>query len=245
MRLYPAVDLKDGKCVRLLKGQAESATVFNDNPAAQAAEFAGAGCEWLHVVDLDGAFKGISENRNSVRSIIAGVTIPIQLGGGIRDEAAVENWLELGVARIVLGTAAVENPDLVRRVARRFPGRIAVGIDARGGFAATRGWVRDTEIPTAELARRFEDCGVDAIIHTDIDRDGVKTGPNIEAMADLSASVSIPVIASGGIGNIDDLRALRNCGAKLEGVIVGRALYDGSIDLGHALRLLADAEAEH
>jgi len=236
--LYPAIDLKDGQCVRLLRGAMEAATVFNDDPSAQARAFAAAGCRWLHLVDLNGAFAGAPVNGAAVESILAAVDIPVQLGGGIRDRATLETWLEKGVARVILGTVAVRDPALVRRAAAAHPGRVAVGIDARAGRVAVDGWAETTDIPATKLARRFEDAGVAAIIHTDIDRDGALRGPNIVATAALARAVSIPVIASGGVSSMADLSALKACGAPLDGVITGRALYDGRIDPTEAVRLL-------
>jgi len=241
MILYPAIDLKDGQCVRLLKGEMEKATVFHDNPAAQALAFEDAGCEWLHLVDLNGAFKGAPVNAAPAEKILAACSVPVQLGGGIRDMATIETWLEKGLARVILGTVAVENPELVRQAARRFEGHVAVGLDARGGKVATRGWARETDMEVTTLARQFEDAGVCAIIYTDINRDGAMQGPNIEATAALANAVSIPVIASGGVSSIEDIRALRDCGAPLDGVISGRALYDGRLDLAEAVDLLKDA----
>lgn len=237
MILYPAIDLKDGQCVRLLRGDMAAATVFGDDPAAQARTFAEAGCRWLHLVDLNGAFAGRSVNRDAVEAIIDAVTVPVQLGGGIRDLDALRQWLDRGVARVVLGTAAVEDPDLVLRAAADFPDQVAVGIDARGGKVAVRGWADETDIDATDLAHRFEDAGVAAIIHTDIDRDGAMRGPNIGATEALARAVSIPVIASGGVSSIADLHALRR-GGRIEGAIVGRALYDGAIDLKEALAAL-------
>ena len=237
MILYPAIDLKGGQAVRLLRGDMGKATVFDDDPAARAASFAQAGCEWLHLVDLDGAFAGRAENADAVAAILAAVDVPCQLGGGIRTMDAVEGWLERGVARVILGTVAVEDPDLVRAAAARFPGRIAMGIDARGGRVATRGWAEETEVEATALARAFEDASVAAIIYTDIDRDGAMSGPNVEATAALSRAVATPVIASGGVSSLDDLRALKATGA-VAGAITGRALYDGAIDLGEALAAL-------
>ncbi len=238
MILYPAIDLKDGQCVRLLKGDMDKTTVFNDNPAAQARAFQQAGCEWIHLVDLNGAFAGQPVNAAAVEAILAEITVPAQLGGGIRDMKTIENWLSRGLSRVILGTVAVENPDLVREAARAFPGHVAVGIDARKGRVATKGWAEETDVKVTDLARSFEDAGVAAIIYTDIDRDGAMQGPNIEATAALANAVSIPVIASGGVSSMDDLRALRDCGAPLNGVISGRALYDGRIDLAAAVKLL-------
>ncbi|MEM6620253.1 MAG: 1-(5-phosphoribosyl)-5-[(5-phosphoribosylamino)methylideneamino]imidazole-4-carboxamide isomerase [Pseudomonadota bacterium] len=239
MILYPAIDLKDGACVRLLRGDMTAATVFNMDPAAQAAAFAEAGCAWLHLVDLNGAFAGKPVNGDAVRSILATVDVPAQLGGGIRDMATVERWVEAGLARVILGTAAVEEPAFVRKAAAAFPGQVAVGIDARGGRVATRGWAQETEIDATDLARRFEDAGICAIIYTDIERDGAMGGPNVAATAALAQAVSIPVIASGGVSRMEDLRALKASGAALNGVISGRALYDGAIDVAEAAALLA------
>ncbi|HHX88762.1 MAG TPA: 1-(5-phosphoribosyl)-5-[(5-phosphoribosylamino)methylideneamino]imidazole-4-carboxamide isomerase [Paracoccus sp.] len=238
MILYPAIDLKDGQCVRLYKGAMERATVFNDNPAAQARTFVDQGAEWLHLVDLNGAFAGVPVNAGAVEAILAAVTVPCQLGGGIRDMATIEAWLEKGLARVILGTVAIENPDLVREAARAFPGKVAVGIDARAGRVATRGWATETEIEVTDLARAFEDAGVAAIIYTDINRDGAMQGPNVAATAALARAVSIPVIASGGVSSLADLIALRDCGAALEGAISGRALYDGKLDLAEAMAAL-------
>lgn len=242
MILFPAIDLKDGACVRLVQGRMEDATVFNHDPAAQARAFVAAGCRWLHLVDLDGAFAGRAVNGEAVEAILAAVDIPVQLGGGIRDMAAIENWLARGVARVILGTVAVRDPDLTREAARAFPGKIAVGIDARGGRVAVEGWAETTDLDALELARQFEDAGVAAIIYTDIDRDGAMGGPNVPATAALARAVTLPVIASGGVASLDDIRALRDCGAKLEGVISGRALYDGRIDPAEAQRVLDDGE---
>ena len=238
MILYPAIDLKDGQCVRLYKGDMDRATVFGDDPAAQARAFERAGCEWLHLVDLNGAFAGAPVNAAAVEAILAETSVPAQLGGGIRDMATIERWLDKGLARVILGTVAVEDPGLVREAARAFEGRIAVGIDARGGRVATKGWAEETDVEVTELARSFEDAGVAAIIYTDINRDGAMQGPNVAATAALARAVSIPVIASGGVSSLDDLRALKHCGAPLDGAISGRALYDGAIDLGAALAVL-------
>ncbi|SMO59826.1 1-(5-phosphoribosyl)-5-[(5-phosphoribosylamino)methylideneamino] imidazole-4-carboxamide isomerase [Thalassovita litoralis] len=238
MILYPAIDLKDGKAVRLYKGEMEQATVFNDNPAAQAMEFVNAGCEWLHLVDLNGAFAGEPVNARPVEEILQQTKVPAQLGGGIRDMATIERWLSRGLQRVILGTVAVENPDLVREACRAFPGHVAVGIDARNGMVATKGWAEETNVNATDLARSFEDAGVAAIIYTDINRDGAMQGPNVDETAALANAVSIPVIASGGVSSLDDLRALKSCGAPLNGAISGRALYDGAIDLQEALELL-------
>jgi phosphoribosylformimino-5-aminoimidazole carboxamide ribotide isomerase len=240
MILYPAIDLKDGQCVRLLRGEMSAATVFGDDPAAQAAAFQAAGCAWLHLVDLNGAFAGTPVNGAAVEAILARVTVPCQLGGGIRDMATIEGWLTRGLARVILGTVAVEKPALVREAARAFPGRVAVGIDARAGRVATRGWAEETEVMATDLARSFEDAGVAAIIYTDIDRDGAMQGPNVEATAALARAVTIPVIASGGVSSMADLLALRDTGV-IAGAISGRALYDGRIDPKEALAVLAAA----
>lgn len=241
MDLFPAIDLKDGQCVRLLRGEMADATVFNDDPGAQAAAFVAAGCRWLHIVDLNGAFAGQPVNGAAVEAILAAAGgVPVQLGGGIRNRETIEVWLERGIARVILGTAAVRDPTLVREAAKSHPGRVAVGIDARGGRVAVEGWAETTETDATELARQFEDAGVAAIIYTDIDRDGAMQGPNVAATAALAEAVSIPVIASGGVSSLDDLRALRDCGAPLAGAISGRALYDGRIDLAEAVALLAD-----
>ncbi len=239
MILYPAIDLKDGQAVRLLRGEMTAATVFNDDPAAQAEAFVAAGCEWLHLVDLNGAFAGAPVNAAPVEEILKRCKVPAQLGGGIRDMATIEGWLSKGLQRVILGTVAVENPALVREAARAFPGQVAVGIDARNGRVATKGWAEETEVMVTDLARSFEDAGVAAIIYTDIDRDGAMQGPNIEATAALANAVSIPVIASGGVSSLADLIALRDCGAPLNGAISGRALYDGALDLREALDTLA------
>ena len=239
MILYPAIDLKDGNCVRLLRGEMEAATVFGEDPAAQAKAFVTAGCRWLHLVDLNGAFAGRPVNAGAVEAILAAVDVPVQLGGGIRDRATLEGWLEKGVSRVILGTAAVRDPEFVRAAARAFPGRVAVGIDARAGRVAVEGWAEATDLEATDLARRFEDAGVAALIYTDIDRDGAMEGPNVPATAALAHAVSIPVIASGGVSSIEDLRALKACGAPLDGAISGRALYEGRIDLAEAVRLLA------
>ena len=238
MILYPAIDLKDGPCVRLLRGEMDAATVFNDDPAAQARAFQDAGCEWIHLVDLNGAFAGEPVNGAAVEAILSAIDVPAQLGGGIRDMATIEGWIEKGLSRVILGTVAVENPDLVREAARAFPGKVAVGIDARNGRVATKGWAEETDVMVTDLAKSFEDAGVAAIIYTDINRDGAMQGPNVEATADLARAVSIPVIASGGVSSMDDLIALRDCGVALNGAISGRALYDGAIDLKKALAAL-------
>ncbi|ARO15344.1 phosphoribosylformimino-5-aminoimidazole carboxamide ribotide isomerase [Ketogulonicigenium robustum] len=239
MILYPAIDLKDGQAVRLVHGEMDQATVFNDNPAAQALAFEAAGAKWLHLVDLNGAFAGAPVNGGAVDEILAQVKIPAQLGGGIRDLATIEAWLKKGLQRVILGTVAVENPDLVREAARAFPGHVAVGIDARNGRVATRGWAEETDVLVTDLARSFEDAGVAAIIYTDILRDGAMKGPNVQATADLARAVSIPVIASGGVSSLGDLVTLRDTGV-IAGAISGRALYDGAIDLTAALAALEE-----
>lgn len=234
--LYPAIDLKDGNCVRLLKGDMQAATVFSDNPAAQAKAFQDAGCKWLHLVDLNGAFAGKPVNGDAVKAILSTVNVPVQLGGGIRDIATMESWLDAGLSRLILGTLAVKDPDLVIEACRLFPGKIAVGIDALGGKVAVEGWAEASELGVIELAKKFEDVGVAAIIHTDIDRDGTLTGVNAEASSALAAAISIPVIASGGVKDLQDMRRVRDAG-NLDGVITGRAIYDGGMDLGHALAI--------
>lgn len=238
MILYPAIDLKDGKAVRLVHGDMDQTTVFNDDPAAQAQSFVAAGCAWLHLVDLNGAFAGAPVNAAPVEAILKACDVPAQLGGGIRDMATIESWLDKGLARVILGTVAVENPALVREAAKAFPGQVAVGLDARNGKVATRGWAEETDMMVTDLARSFEDAGIAAIIYTDILRDGAMKGPNIAATAALAQAVEIPVIASGGVSSLEDLTALRDTGV-IAGAISGRALYDGAIDLGAALRALA------
>jgi phosphoribosylformimino-5-aminoimidazole carboxamide ribotide isomerase len=237
--LYPAIDLKEGRCVRLLRGDMASATVFGEDPAAQARAFVDAGCQWLHLVDLDGAFAGKPMNAAAVEAILAAVAVPVQLGGGIRDRATIEAWLARGVRRVILGTAALREPELVRAAARAHPGRIAVGIDARDGKVAVEGWDETSATTATDLARHYENAGVAAIIYTDIDRDGAMQGPNVAATAALARAVSIPVIASGGVSSLADLAALKASGAPLDGAITGRALYEGRIDLAAAVRLLA------
>ena len=246
MILFPAIDLKEGRCVRLIQGDMAQATVFNDDPAAQAAEFAAQGFSWLHLVDLDGAFAGRPMNASAVEAILVRITVPVQLGGGIRDMKTVEGWLSRGVRRIIIGTAAVRDPGFVREAARRFPGQIAVGIDARDGRVAVDGWARLSEMSAEDLGRRFEDAGVSAVVYTDIARDGVLKGLNIEATLALGRALTIPVIASGGLASLDDVRRLLepDC-AVLEGAITGRALYDGRLDTAQALGLIrAAAQAE-
>ncbi len=238
MILYPAIDLKDGQCVRLLKGEMDAATVFNDDPAAQAKAFQDAGAEWVHLVDLNGAFAGEPVNGGAVDAILKALVVPAQLGGGIRDMKTIETWLSKGLARVILGTVAVEDPDLVREAAKAFPGQVAVGLDAREGRVATRGWAEETDVMVTDLARKFEDAGIAAIIYTDINRDGAMAGPNIPATEALARAVDVPVIASGGVSSMDDLSALKETGV-ISGAISGRALYDGAIDLKEALNLLA------
>lgn len=237
MILYPAIDLKDGQAVRLVHGDMDKSTVFNDDPAAQARSFVDAGCSWLHLVDLNGAFAGKPVNGAVVEAILAACPVPAQLGGGIRDMATIEAWLDKGLARVILGTVAVENPDLVREAAMAFPGQVAVGIDARDGKVATKGWAEETDVLVTDLARSFEDAGVAAIIYTDILRDGAMGGPNLAATTALARAVSIPVIASGGVSSLEDLVALRDT-KVIAGAISGRALYDGAIDLKTALATL-------
>ena len=238
MILFPAIDLKDGQCVRLRLGDMDAATVFNDDPAAQARAFEAQGFTYLHIVDLNGAFEGKPVNAAAVEAILAAIRMPAQLGGGIRDIATVEGWLARGIRRVILGTAAVRDPAFVRDACKRFPGRVAVGIDAKGGKVAVQGWAETSELTAVELARRFEDAGVAAIIYTDIDRDGAMQGPNIEATEALARAVTIPVIASGGVSRMADLIALRDTGV-IAGAISGRALYDGAIDLSAALKALS------
>jgi phosphoribosylformimino-5-aminoimidazole carboxamide ribotide isomerase len=244
MILYPAIDLKDGNAVRLEQGDMARATVFNRDPADQARRFADAGFDWLHVVDLNGAFAGRSENSAAVEAIVAATPLKVQLGGGIRDMAGIEGWLTRGLARVILGTVAVNDPELVKRAARAFPGQVAVGIDARGGQVAVRGWAETTTLDVTDLARRFEDAGVSAIIYTDIDRDGLLKGLNIAATLGLANAVSIPVIASGGLASLADVeRLLEPDCRRIAGVIAGRALYDGRLDAAAALKLIREREA--
>lgn len=234
LTIYPAVDLKDGACVRLVKGDMDAATVYNTDPAAQAKAFEDAGATWLHVVDLNGAFDGKSVNSEAARAMLKATNLPMQLGGGIRTLAQMEAWLSEGVDRLILGTLAVKNPALVKEACRKFAGHIAVGIDARSGFVAVEGWAEASTVQVTDLAKQFEDAGVSALIHTDIDRDGTLTGVNADASSALAAAVSIPVIASGGVASIDDIHRVRAAG-NLEGVITGKALYDGRLSLQEAL----------
>ncbi|MEX2296883.1 MAG: 1-(5-phosphoribosyl)-5-[(5-phosphoribosylamino)methylideneamino]imidazole-4-carboxamide isomerase [Dongiaceae bacterium] len=239
MILYPAIDLKEGAVVRLKRGDMDAATVYRDDPAAQARDFANAGAQWLHVVDLDGAISGRAVNGAAVDAILTAVSIPVQLGGGIRDMARAEAWIARGVARLVLGTAALKAPDFVREACREFPGKVAIGIDARDGKVAIEGWAETSDMNVADLAKRFEDEGAAALIHTDIERDGMLSGVNVAATAALARATRLPVIASGGVASLEDLRALKSADAPIAGVISGRALYDGRLDLGAALALLA------
>jgi len=242
--LFPAIDLKEGKCVRLQQGDMARATVFNHDPAQQASQFEAQGFRYLHIVDLDGAFAGKPVNAQAVERILETVAMPVQLGGGIRDIAGVEAWLAKGITRVILGTAAVRDPEFVKAAARRFPGQVAVGLDAKDGLVAVEGWAETSELTALELARRFEDAGVAAIIYTDIARDGLLGGLNLDATIALADAISIPVIASGGLGSIDDVKALLEPRAKrLEGAITGRALYDGRLDPHAALALVAGLPA--
>ena len=236
MIFFPAIDLKDGRCVRLLKGDMDAVTVFNDDPGAQASEFQQAGAEWLHLVDLNGAFAGEPVNGAAVDRILASVTIPVQLGGGIRDMKTIETWIAKGISRVILGTVAVRDPGLVREAAQAFPGQIAVGIDARDGRVAVQGWAEETDMMVTDLAAAFADAGVAAIIYTDINRDGAMQGPNVAGTVALARATPMPVIASGGVSSMDDLRQL--AGEPLLGVISGRAVYDGEIDISDAVALL-------
>lgn len=242
MILFPAIDLKDGKCVRLQLGDMNAATIFNDDPAAQAQAFERQGFKYLHIVDLNGAFAGKPVNASAVEAILKAITMPAQLGGGIRDLATIETWLARGIRRVILGTAAVRDPGLVREACRSFPGRVAVGIDAKGGKVAVEGWAETSELSMIDLARRFEDAGVAAIVYTDIERDGVLKGLNLPSTAELARATRIPVVASGGLASIDDVKALlRPEYRMLEGAITGRALYDGRIDPKEALAILSAA----
>ncbi|NBV06043.1 MAG: 1-(5-phosphoribosyl)-5-[(5-phosphoribosylamino)methylideneamino]imidazole-4-carboxamide isomerase [Proteobacteria bacterium] len=238
MIIFPAIDLKNGQCVRLFKGDMNQATVFNNNPAAQAQEFENAGFKFLHIVDLDGAIAGASVNEESVRDILKSVKIPTQLGGGIRTIAAIEKWLELGVSRVILGTIAAKNPELVKEACKKFPRKIVIGIDAKNGFVATEGWVETSKITALELAKKFEDCGAVAIIYTDISRDGTLTGADFEGTKHLAENLKIPVIASGGISNLEDVLKIKSLEKNgVVGAIVGRAIYDKKIDTRDLINL--------
>ena len=242
MILFPAIDLKDGKCVRLYKGEMDQATVFNDNPSDQAQKFERAGCEWIHIVDLNGAFAGRPINEEPVDEILKSVTIPIQLGGGIRDIETIENWIKKGVSRIILGTIALRDPSFVIAAAKIFPGKIVVGIDARNGMVAVEGWAKTSDMSAAQLGKKFQDAGVTSIIYTDIDRDGTMNGLNIENTVALWDALSIPVIASGGVASLDDLKILKLAAKKtngtIEGVISGRAIYDGRLNIRDGIAIL-------
>jgi len=242
MIFFPAIDLKDGMCVRLLRGEMDQATVFNDDPAAQAKLFEQNGSEWLHLVDLNGAFEGKPVNGAAVEAVLAAITIPAELGGGIRDRKTIDFWLEKGIRRVILGTVAVRDPDLVGAACKAHPDRVALGIDARDGYVAVEGWAETAEMTALDLARRFQDAGAAALIYTDISRDGAMQGPNIEATLEIAEAVDIPVILSGGVSSMADLRAVKAAaGDRLEGVISGRAVYDGRIDVGDAVALLKAA----
>jgi phosphoribosylformimino-5-aminoimidazole carboxamide ribotide isomerase len=228
MNIYPAIDVKDGNCVRLVQGKMDEETIFSASPAEQAKKWEAAGFKWVHVVDLNGAVEGKPKNIYSVQKIIHSVKVPVQLGGGVRDKKTAQAWLEAGISRVIIGTLALEKPDVVRELCAAYPNKIALGIDARGGMVATHGWLRTTTTTATDLAKSYEDAGIGAIIYTDISRDGLLGGPNVEETVRLAESVKIPVIASGGVSKMDDLVALRASG-KLEGVVIGRALYDGII----------------
>ena len=244
MILFPAIDLKEGLAVRLEQGDMARATIFHRDPAVQAQAFAQQGFEYLHVVDLDGAFAGKPVNAAAVERILEVIGIPVQLGGGVRDMATVESWLAKGVDRVIIGTAAVRNPALVKEAAKKYPGRVAVGLDARDGKVAVEGWAETSELTALDIARRFEDAGVAAIIYTDVSRDGMLKGLNLDATIALGDAISIPVIASGGLASLDDIRGMLEPRArKLEGAIAGRALYDGRLDPAEALKLIRDARA--
>lgn len=242
MNLYPAIDLKDGNCVRLLHGEMDKATVFSNSPGSQAKAFAEAGFERLHVVDLNGAFAGRPVNKEAVEAILANTRVPVQLGGGIRDMDTIHLWLEAGISRVILGTAALRNPQLVLDACVAFPGQIAVGIDARGGMVAVEGWAETSDISALDLARKFEDAGVAALIYTDIGRDGAMKGPNFEETVALAKAVDIPVILSGGMSSLDDVKTLCSyADSGIEGAILGRALYDGAINPAQAIQLVREA----
>jgi phosphoribosylformimino-5-aminoimidazole carboxamide ribotide isomerase len=244
MILFPAIDLQDGVCVRLVRGDMARATIFNADPAAQAREFQDAGCEWLHIVDLNGAIEGRPVNAEVVTRVIEAIDIPVQLGGGIRDEKTLDHWIDAGVSRIVLGTAALANPDFVLKACRQHPGKVVVAIDSRDGMVSVEGWTKDSGVRSLDLALRFEDSGAAAILYTDIDRDGAMGGVNVEMTVDLAFALTTPVIASGGVSSLDDLRELKSHEqAGIEGVICGRALYDGRINPADALAVLAGTAA--
>lgn len=239
MIFFPAIDLKDGQCVRLLRGEMDQATVFNDKPGAQAKSFVDEGCEWIHVVDLNGAFEGKPVNAEAVDAILAEAKVPVELGGGIRTMETIKFWLERGVRRVILGTIALRDPDFVIEACQKFPGQIAVGVDAKDGFVAVEGWAEVSDMPALELAHKFEDVGVAAIIFTDIARDGLMQGPNVDSTLELARAISTPVIASGGVSSMEDLKTLRDKGGDvLEGVISGRAVYDGAINVREAVDIL-------
>jgi len=239
MILFPAIDLKDGACVRLFKGDMDKATVYNADPADQARAFEKAGFKWLHLVDLNGAIKGKPINEAAVASILAAIKLPVQLGGGIRDIATIQRWIDAGITRVILGTVALTDPELVKTACKQFPGKIVVGIDAREGYVAVEGWAKTSRVKALDLALRFEDCGVAAIVFTDIDRDGVMTGVNLESTVDLAFALTTPIIASGGVSSLSDLEEIkRHEGSGIEGVISGRALYDGRINVAAALKLM-------
>lgn len=239
MLFFPAIDLKDGKCVRLYQGDMDKATVFSESPAEQAVAFEKEGAEYLHLVDLNGAFEGKPVNQQAVRDIISSIEIPVQLGGGIRNIEIIEHWLSLGVSRIILGTAAVKNPDLVKEACKKFPNRIVVGIDAKNGFVAVDGWAKESEITVTELAKKFEDCGVACIIYTDISKDGAMQGSDIEGTRKLAKATKIPVIASGGVSKLDDLKLLKTLEKDgVEGVISGRAIYEKAFTIKQAIEIL-------
>ncbi|MEM6834659.1 MAG: 1-(5-phosphoribosyl)-5-[(5-phosphoribosylamino)methylideneamino]imidazole-4-carboxamide isomerase [Pseudomonadota bacterium] len=240
MIVFPAIDLKDGQCVRLLKGDMGEATVFNDDPAAQAQDFADAGATWLHMVDLNGAFAGRAVNAEAVSAVLKSTRLKVQLGGGIRTRHDIDRWISAGVSRVVMGTAALKNPALVQSAAKDLPGQIVVAVDARGGMVSVEGWAETSDMPVLDLAKRFEDAGVAALLFTDVDRDGALEGVNVDATAKLASQTSIPVIASGGVSGPEDIKALRAAetgSGSIDGVICGRSLYDGRLDLGEALAL--------
>lgn len=243
LTLYPAIDLKDGRCVRLLHGRMDKSTVYNEDPASQAASFSEGGFDWVHIVDLNGAFSGQSENAQAVQSVLGATGVKTQLGGGIRTMAAVEGWLSAGLTRVILGTAAVRDADFVAQACKAYPGRIVLGVDARDGRVKTDGWDGDTGHTPAEIVKRYEDQGVAAVIYTDISRDGALSGVNVEATAALAETAAIPVIASGGVASVKDIAALRAANANIEGVVIGRALYDGRIDRGEAFAAASGRDA--